>query len=164
LQSIGEYEKYESSDQGKAMSANLPTTQPTPATPQHVARRMGETVKFIHETAWKEAQAKGESRSEFESQWPQHVKEYRESVMARIEGSQPGEGGFGKSQLAGSTTPPPSTPAPQVQQPTVQYIGPQEDLGTSRPLPPPVPSPYSNADYRAKDRSLWDMWDYDHRY
>jgi hypothetical protein len=138
-----------------------PATQPMASTPEEVAKRMRDLIQFIHDTAWKEAQAKGMSQADFEKQWPQQVKAYRESVIARIEGDQPTAGGFGTSEIAGTPLPPTSQPAPDpnVQSPSVNFTQ-QPDVGDFRQLPTPVPSPYSNAQYRARDRSLWGMWDY----
>ena len=93
--------------------------------------------------------------------------------MAKIEGVQPIESAFGQTQVSG--TPTAATPVDGAANGGAQTagasLGPQTitvvqqpDLGDFRQLPPPVPSPYSNAEYRARDRGLWDMWDFNRRY
>jgi hypothetical protein len=164
LESTGEYAHYLDYIRGNPSLANASATQPTPHTPEEVAQRLGEMIDFIHETQWKEAQAQGISRADFDKQWPEKVKQYRESVMANIEDTQPLDGGFGKTELAGTPAPSATEPAAAPQQPHYIYVTPQPDLGANRVLPPHVESPYSNADFRAKDLTLWNMWDYNRRY
>jgi hypothetical protein len=166
LQSIGAYDSFVaangSSEQAASAGGN-DTTPPTPSTPEEVAQRMEDLIQFIRNMAWKEAQAKGTSQADFDKQWPDKVKAYRESVMAKIEGSEPSEGGFGQAEVAGTPLPPTSEPAVEpgaTMQPQVVTITQQPDVGDFRQLPPPVPSPYSNAQYRARDMSIWGMWDY----
>jgi hypothetical protein len=163
LESINEYQKYLASTGGETAAARPPTTGPAPATPDQVATRLGDMLNFIYETSWKQAQAKGTSQADFEKNWPEQVRQYRESVMEKIEGSQPSEAAFGKSQLAGSTPPPPDLPAPAPLPAHYDTPAPA-DVTASQSLPAPVQSPYSNANYRAKDTSLWNMWDYDPRF
>jgi len=164
LESIRQYDRYLDSIREIPSAAGSPTTQPKPATPEAVSQRMGDLISFIHETAWKQAQAKGISQAGFDEQWPEQVKRYRESVMTRMEESQPADGGFGVTEVAGTPPPPTSAPAESPQSANYTYINSQPDIGANRQLPPTVQSPYSNAAYRAKDLSLWNMWDYNPRY
>jgi hypothetical protein len=168
LKSIGQYDKYLASANGQETESSPPSTQPTPATPEAVAQRMGKLIDFIYDSAQTQAQAQGTSRADFEKHWPEQVKEYRESVMARIEGAQPPQSAFGKSEIAGTAPPPTSAPAAMAGAtlpPQTVYVIPQQpNLGANHPLPPTVRSPYSNSVYRSRDLSLWNMWDYNPRY
>ena len=171
LQSIGQWGQFLASTGETATAENVgvgsAATQPVPTTPQEVAARMGDLIHFIKETAWKAAQAKGTGRDDFDKQWSERVKQYRQRVMAGIEEAQPIEGGFGKAEVVGANPPPAPAPAETTAAPTppqVIYVTQQEDIGANHQLPPPVESPYSNSLYRGRDLSLWGMWDFNRHF
>jgi hypothetical protein len=173
LQSSGLNAAYASSSESAGEedhSADAAATQPAPTTPAGVAQRMDDLIAFIRETAWKQAQAKGMSREDFDKQWPDQVKQYRQEVMAKIENAQPVDDQFGRTGAAGTVTASTSQPSAGASasaagpgQPQTVYI---QSAVPSDPhvLPPPVYSPYSNERFRSRDLRLWDMWDFNRRY
>jgi hypothetical protein len=170
LKSIGEYDDFMKSTgdtiAAEDAGAGPGATQPAPATPLEVAQRMGDVIHFIKETAWKEAQAKGTSRADFDEQWPEQVKQYRAQVIARMADLQPNDDAFGTVEIAGTAPPPASQPAQPdraTAQPQVIYVTAPNNIGANHQLPPPVNSPYTNELYRQRDRSLWYMWDFNRR-
>jgi hypothetical protein len=157
LESIGQWDKFLATGSNNAPTARLDertSSQPALTPLELVSRRMGETMKFIRETACKDAQAKGISETDFNSHWPAEMARYRRSVISRIESAQPLEG-VGKTEMLG-TPPPQPRPEPAIAQPPVVFATPQ--AAPPQP-PPPVPSPYTNALFRARDNTIWDMWD-----
>ena len=163
--------------------AETASTQQTSPNADSVAQRLEKLMADMKESAWQKAQADGMSRSQFDTQWPQQLADYRNSVEEKTEGFQTQAGSMGKAQAAGTPPPPDKANSPTAT-PTQSgpinaavssnvggsgvAVAPTPNTATPPPSPsliqPAVQSPYNNQTFQAKDYSLWDRFDYNNDY
>jgi hypothetical protein len=135
-----------------AKEHGIATQRPAAITPQEVPARMEEMIKSAKATEWAKAEARGMSQEEFEKEWKQRVEKYRESVAREVDGCK---------QLAKSlSAPPPPAPAPPPLPPSGGAFNPKQELKPPAPLAPPVQSRYTPEYFQAKNKELWDRFDY----
>lgn len=149
LTSVGELDKY------KQWSKDSTISQAPAATAQDVEARMDETMKAAKAIAWSKAQARGVSEADFEKQWTEQVKEYKEAVKTKVEGV--------KSLAQSLSEPPPAQPAQQQKfEPPAVALYPQAPPPPSiQPpsLPPTVQSKATNEMYQQQNNELWNRFD-----
>jgi hypothetical protein len=158
LESINQFDEYEAWAEGKLPAINPATTGPTAATPDEAAARMHQTVGWIREIEWKKSEAEGLSREDFDKKWQQQLAQYRDSIAAKLDGSQRLAAAFARSQPAPIGSP---FKAP-----------PQPNYGNSAPIQQPSPAPpvdsmHTKELYQNRSLELWNRWDdnyYDTRY
>ena len=107
-------------------------------------------------TAWKKAEARGMSESEFEQAWKKRVEKHQEEVEKNVEGCK---------KLAQSLTnsPPPSPALAPLPPATPIITGPGAAPVAPAAPPPTVQSQYSPqhsaATYQQRNDELWNLWD-----
>ncbi|MGH7176161.1 MAG: hypothetical protein ACREJC_02165 [Tepidisphaeraceae bacterium] len=160
LESIDQFPAYLKWARGKVPAPDPDLAQPAPTTPQQLEERMSRMIASYQAIAWKKAQATGMSRAEFDARWKQHLAQYSESVAQKINGVKSLGTFLWQSEVAGSAPPAPEPSTPIMKgQPLMVWSNPRPNLAAPAALPTPVPARHTNADYAAKDDSLWNMWD-----
>jgi len=132
-----------------AKEHSIAPQQPALATPQDAAARMDEMIRAAKSTAWAKAEARGTSQEEFEKEWKQRVERFRDSVARQVEGC---------NQLAKALSAPPP-PGPPPLSPNGVVVN-QRQVLPPGPVAPPVSSRYTPEYFQAKNKELWDRFDY----
>lgn len=147
LESIGEFEHYLKWAKDKFNPSDA--TQSAANSPDQLAARMADQIETTHAIAWKKAEARGISQADFEKQWQESIKQYRDAVARNVDGMKPLA-----EQLMKSDAPPPPVPTQTQAMPSVTSGPP----GGTPTLPPPVASPYTSAMYQNQSASTWNAW------
>jgi len=148
LESIGEFEHYLKWAHDKFKPSDA-AGESKPNSPEQLAAQMADQIDTAHASAWKKAEARGMSQSEFEQKWQEAIKQYSEAVARKVEGMKPLA-----DQLMKSDAPPPPVPTP----PSGGSSATNGPPGGTPTLPPPVPSPYTSAMYQSQSASTWNAW------